>query len=277
MQGREKREIPEKTRRPAVSSSTISTCENLNEVIREGANCCERPEWGGNHLEGLRETIMENRNQDGCWLKPGDTYRSRDTPKATVQNDPAVVYHRHPQYEGEPDTPTSLKMPRTEELCEEYLLVGRRRSDECEYIWAAVMEAAYLTRHGTGESERQGRHWHAHQLPHRHYARSTKLARKLFVEPFFLWDFKRREWTIGEYGAALECKGGGNGRSPRKSADTAASSGVIPTCEYPSVAPQGIETVSLRREASSLATTPPRPLLTCCWRVTFFCRRVRKS
>ncbi|KAJ8896119.1 hypothetical protein PR048_001461 [Dryococelus australis] len=31
----------------------------------------------------------------------------------------------------------------------------------------------------------------AHQVPHRHYARSTKLARKLFVEPSFLWDFKR--------------------------------------------------------------------------------------
>ncbi|KAJ8866135.1 hypothetical protein PR048_033659 [Dryococelus australis] len=40
-------------------------------------------------------------------------------------------------------------------------------------------------------SQWSGRHWHAHQMPHRHYARSTKLARKLFVDPFFLWDFKR--------------------------------------------------------------------------------------
>ncbi|KAJ8890175.1 hypothetical protein PR048_009682 [Dryococelus australis] len=43
--------------------------------------------------------------------------------------------------------------------------------------------AAYLTRRGTGANERLRRHWHAHQVPHRHYARSIKLARKLFVEP----------------------------------------------------------------------------------------------
>ncbi|KAJ8888070.1 hypothetical protein PR048_007556 [Dryococelus australis] len=29
------------------------------------------------------------------------------------------------------------------------------------------------------------------KCPHHHYARSTKLARKVFVEPYFLWDFKR--------------------------------------------------------------------------------------
>ncbi|KAJ8867049.1 hypothetical protein PR048_032911 [Dryococelus australis] len=41
-----------------------------------------------------------------------------------------------------------------------------------------VKGAAYLARHGTGASERYGRHWPAHQVPHRHYAYN------LFVEPF---------------------------------------------------------------------------------------------
>ncbi|KAJ8882712.1 hypothetical protein PR048_014524 [Dryococelus australis] len=44
-----------------------------------------------------------------------------------------------------------------------------------------------------------------------------------------------------ECGAALECKGGDNGRSPRKPAEQGASSGTILSCEGPGAALPGIE------------------------------------
>ncbi|KAJ8898017.1 hypothetical protein PR048_003377 [Dryococelus australis] len=56
--------------------------------------------------------------------------------------------------------------------------------------WLLVSIYLKLPRSHHGSYVRR-RHWHAHQVPHRHYARSTKLASKLFVETFFLWDFKQ--------------------------------------------------------------------------------------
>ncbi|KAJ8886054.1 hypothetical protein PR048_012260 [Dryococelus australis] len=49
----------------------------------------------------------------------------------------------------------------------------------------------------------------------------------------------------GEYGAALEFKCGGNRETPRKPVEQRASSGSIPTYEYPGATPPGIEPVSL--------------------------------
>ncbi|KAJ8894983.1 hypothetical protein PR048_000291 [Dryococelus australis] len=57
--------------------------------------------------------------------------------------------------------------------------------------------------------------------------------------------------------AAPECKGGGNGRSPRKTHRTAAPSVTIPTCENPGAIAPGIEPGSPRREASALVATLP--------------------
>ncbi|KAJ8882471.1 hypothetical protein PR048_014281 [Dryococelus australis] len=54
---------------------------------------------------------------------------------------------------------------------------------------------------------------------------------------------------------------GRNVRSPRKPRRPAPSSGTIPTCEGPGATPPGIEPGSPWRDASSLTTTPPRPLL----------------
>ncbi|KAJ8883432.1 hypothetical protein PR048_015275 [Dryococelus australis] len=62
------------------------------------------------------------------------------------------------------------------------------------------------------------------------------------------------------YGAAPECKGGGNGRSLRKSAYQRHLPAGFPL-RNPGVDPPGIEPGSPRWEASSLTTTPPRPLV----------------
>ncbi|KAJ8893876.1 hypothetical protein PR048_006477 [Dryococelus australis] len=67
-------------------------------------------------------------------------------------------------------------------------------------------------------------------------------------------------FSIKTFYAAQECKGGGNARSPRKSADLRLSSGTIPTCEIPGATLSGIEHSSRRWEASSLTTAPPPPL-----------------
>ncbi|KAJ8887794.1 hypothetical protein PR048_014012 [Dryococelus australis] len=59
-------------------------------------------------------------------------------------------------------------------------------------------------------------------------------------------------------------RGGEGGRSPRKPADRRASSCTIPTCEDPKATPPVNEPGSPRWEASSLTTTPPRPLQVLC-------------
>ncbi|KAJ8871643.1 hypothetical protein PR048_027970 [Dryococelus australis] len=58
-----------------------------------------------------------------------------------------------------------------------------------------------------------------------------------------------------------EMRGWGKREIPEKTRRPATSSGTIPTCENPGATPPGIEPGSPRWEASSLATTPPRPLL----------------
>ncbi|KAJ8881588.1 hypothetical protein PR048_018072 [Dryococelus australis] len=56
--------------------------------------------------------------------------------------------------------------------------------------------------------------------------------------------------NLGEYGAAPECKGGENGRSPRKARRPIASCGMFPTCENPGATPPGIGPSSPWWEAS---------------------------
>ncbi|KAJ8866102.1 hypothetical protein PR048_033626 [Dryococelus australis] len=63
----------------------------------------------------------------------------------------------------------------------------------------------------------------------------------------------------GQHGAAPECEVGGNGRSPKKPARQAASSGTIPTRKNPGATPKGIEHFSPWWRASGLPTEPPRP------------------
>ncbi|KAJ8876924.1 hypothetical protein PR048_021374 [Dryococelus australis] len=59
-----------------------------------------------------------------------------------------------------------------------------------------------------------------------------------------------------EYGAEAECKGGGNGRSPRNPADQRHHPATITTCKNSEAAPPVIEPDSLWWEASSLTTAP---------------------
>ncbi|KAJ8870075.1 hypothetical protein PR048_029086 [Dryococelus australis] len=61
--------------------------------------------------------------------------------------------------------------------------------------------------------------------------------------------------------AAPECKGRGEREAPEKTHRPAASPGTIPACKNPGATPPRIEPGSLRWEASSLTTLPPRPQL----------------
>ncbi|KAJ8874821.1 hypothetical protein PR048_022710 [Dryococelus australis] len=66
----------------------------------------------------------------------------------------------------------------------------------------------------------------------------------------------RWEWSI----AGIQ--GRGKQEIPDKTRRLAASSGTIPTCENPGATPPGNKPGSPKREASSLTTKPPRPLMT---------------
>ncbi|KAJ8872622.1 hypothetical protein PR048_026230 [Dryococelus australis] len=63
----------------------------------------------------------------------------------------------------------------------------------------------------------------------------------------------------GEYGAAPEYVGRGNGEITEKTRRSAISFATIPACENPGATPPGIEPGSSWWEVSSLTTAPPRP------------------
>ncbi|KAJ8872135.1 hypothetical protein PR048_025737 [Dryococelus australis] len=78
MKGREKREIPEKTRRPAVSSGTIRTCENLG-VTRPGVE----PNEGRHNSRRSTVTVTHDRNLVAPNCLPGEDKRASELLKYT--------------------------------------------------------------------------------------------------------------------------------------------------------------------------------------------------
>ncbi|KAJ8898341.1 hypothetical protein PR048_003701 [Dryococelus australis] len=84
MQGRGKREIPEKTRRPAASPSTIPTCENpgvARSVFEPGSSRCELDRGFQSVEQEFRFTIWHDCKYDG---ENFNEYGISQRPKASL-------------------------------------------------------------------------------------------------------------------------------------------------------------------------------------------------
>ncbi|KAJ8881452.1 hypothetical protein PR048_017933 [Dryococelus australis] len=125
--------------------------------------------------------------------------------------------------------------------------LGRKKARWCQYRRRLVTRRNLVANVGSGTNapliEASLSAW-------LHATRSAVAMDKLSTR------VKRRE-----YRTAPEFKGGRKREIPKKTRRPAASSGTIPTYENPGVTPPGIEPGLSRGETSSLATTPPWPLI----------------